>query len=151
VLSIVLRTLVKNSIESTPDEGEIVVSLDSAPEGVLLIVEDRGVGIRVADQEFVFDGFHHTQDTEEYSSRKPFDFNAGGKGLELLRLKMLSEAGYFGISFESHRCKYIPTARDHCPGRISECSHVQDVRGCRESGGTTFSVLFSGSPDDKRA
>jgi PAS domain S-box-containing protein len=142
ILTIVLNTLVKNAIENTPDQGAVTVSLKPVSEGVLLQVEDRGVGIPVSDQAFIFDGFHHTQATVEYSSKKPFDFNAGGKGLELLRLKMLSEAGCFDISFESHRCRFIPTTLNHCPGRISDCPHVQDTRGCRESGGTTFSVLF---------
>jgi two-component system phosphate regulon sensor histidine kinase PhoR len=142
ILAIVLETLVKNAIENTPDQGEIIVSLKPVSEGALLQVDDRGVGIPVSDQAFIFEGFHHTQATVEYSSKKPFDFNAGGKGLELLRLEMLSEAGCFDISFESHRCRYIPTTLNHCPGRISECPHVQDAQGCQESGGTTFSVLF---------
>jgi len=139
---IILETLVKNAVENTPDEGTITVSLKEMPSGVQLQVKDEGVGIPLADQGFIFEGFHHTQATDEYSSRDPFDFNAGGKGLELLRLKILSETGSFEISFESRRCRYIPTSRDHCPGRINICPHVRDVRGCRESGGTTFTVLF---------
>jgi PAS domain S-box-containing protein len=139
---IILETLVKNAVENSPDEGTITVSLKEMPSGVGLQVKDEGVGIPLADQGFIFEGFHHTQATDEYSSKDPFDFNAGGKGLELLRLKILSEAGSFEISFESRRCRYIPTSRDHCPGRIKICPHVRDVRGCRESGGTTFTVLF---------
>jgi len=139
---IILETLVKNAVENTPDEGTITVSLKEIPSGVRFQVKDEGVGIPLADQRFIFDGFHHTQATDEYSSKDPFDFNAGGKGLELLRLKILSEAGLFEISFESQRCRYIPTSRDLCPGRIKICPHVNDVSGCRESGGTTFTVLF---------
>jgi PAS domain S-box-containing protein len=138
----ILETLVKNAVENTPDEGTISVSLEKMASGVRLQVKDEGVGIPLADQRFIFEGFHHTQATDEYSSKDPFDFNAGGKGLELLRLKILSEAGSFEISFESRRCRYIPTSRDHCPGRIDICPHVSDVRGCQESGGTTFTVLF---------
>jgi len=141
-LIIILETLVKNAIENTPDEGTITVSLKEMPSGVQLQVKDEGVGIPLADQRFILEGFHHTQATDEYSSKDPFDFNAGGKGLDLLRLKILSEAGSFEISFESRRCRYIPTSRDHCPGRIKICPHVSDVLGCRESGGTTFTVLF---------
>ena len=117
-LIIILETLVKNAIENTPDEGTITVSLKDMPSGIRLQVKDEGVGIPLADQRFIFEGFHHTQATDEYSSKDPFDFNAGGKGLELLRLKILSEAGSFEISFESRRCRYIPTSRDHCPGSI---------------------------------
>lgn len=138
----IVVSLVKNAIENTPDEGEITVSLKRVPAGVLLQVEDRGVGITAADREFIFKAFYHTQSTSSYATKQPFDFNAGGKGLELMRLKVLSEEGHFDISFESRRCVYIPTNRDHCPGRISLCPHVSDVEGCRKSGGTTFSVLF---------
>ena len=36
--------------------------------------------------EFISEGFFTTQDTMAYSSKKPFDFNAGGKGADLLRI-----------------------------------------------------------------
>jgi PAS domain S-box-containing protein len=142
LLKIVLRTLVKNAIEHTPDGGGVVITIETTPPGILLKVKDEGVGIPISDQEFVFDGFHHIVETDDYSSRKPYDFDAGGKGLELLRLKRLSQAGYFDIGFESRRCAYIPTSRDHCPGRIADCPHVHNVAGCKKSGGTTFTVLF---------
>ena len=142
ILRIVVETLVKNAIENSPDGAQITVLVQNILAGVLLQVRDRGVGIPVADQKFIFEGFHHIQATEEYSTRKPFDFDAGGMGLELLRLKVLSELGYFDISFESSRCKHIPTGRDHCPGAISSCPAVRDAEDCGESGGSTFSVLF---------
>jgi two-component system phosphate regulon sensor histidine kinase PhoR len=142
LLEIVLRTLVKNAIEHTPDGGEVIVSIQQTGSGILLNVEDHGTGIPIGDQEFVFEGFHHIVETDDYSSKKPYDFNAGGKGLELLRLKTLSEAGYFDISFESSRCRHIPTSRDQCPGNLSECPHEADSEKCKESGGTTFSALF---------
>jgi PAS domain S-box-containing protein len=138
----IVTTLVKNAMENTPDEGEVTVFLTVVPSGVLLQVEDRGVGIATSDRDFVFRAFYHTQSTSSYSTRNPFDFNAGGKGLELMRLKMLSEDGRFEISLESRRCRYIKKGMYECPGRISLCSAVSDVEGCRKSGGTTFSVLF---------
>jgi two-component system phosphate regulon sensor histidine kinase PhoR len=144
LLHIVLRTLVKNSIEHTPDGGEVVISIENTQSGILLKVKDEGVGIPIQDQEFVFEGFHHIVETDDYASKKPYDFDAGGKGLELLRLKSLSQAEHFDIAFESSRCRYIPTSRDHCPGRIADCPHVNNVEGCKESGGTTFAVLFRG-------
>jgi PAS domain S-box-containing protein len=144
ILKTVLQTLVKNAIENTPDGGTVTVILESSPAGPMLRVEDRGVGILRQDQPFIFEAFHHTQDTERYSTKKPFDFNAGGKGLELMQLKMLAEEGFIDIGFETTRCLYLPTHREHCPGSISLCEHVEDERGCRESGGSTFSVLFKG-------
>ncbi len=138
----VLETLVKNAIENTPDQGQVIISLSQVPSGILLEVTDHGVGIAASDWEYVFTGFHHTQDTDRYATKNPFDFNAGGKGLELMRLKILSEEGFFDISFAGARCRYIPTNLDRCPGRISLCGHVNNVESCKQSGGTTFSVLF---------
>jgi len=144
VLKRVLETLVKNAVENTPDGGTVTVSLESTPSGPLVRVEDRGVGILREDQAFIFEAFHHSQNTESYSTKRPFDFNAGGKGLELMQLKMLADAGYIDIRMETTRCRYLPTNRDRCPGSISKCAHVSRELGCRESGGTTFSVLFRG-------
>jgi PAS domain S-box-containing protein len=144
ILRTALQTLVKNAIENTPDGGTVTVILETTPSGPLLNVEDRGVGILREDQPFIFEAFHHTQDTEHYSTKKPFDFNAGGKGLELMQLKMLADEGWIDIKFETVRCVYLPTHREHCPGAICMCEHVSDERGCRQSGGSTFSVLFKG-------
>jgi PAS domain S-box-containing protein len=138
----VLRTLLKNAIENTPDQGQVVVTLEKVPLGVILKVADQGVGISEADRPFVFEAFHHTQKTYQYSTRNPYDFDAGGKGLELMRLKMLAEEGCFDLWFESQRCQYIGAGEGSCPGRISSCEHVADKRLCAESGGTTFHVLF---------
>ncbi len=142
ILRDVLQTLVKNAIENTPDEGEVAISLSRVPSGILLEVADQGVGIAESDREYLFRAFHHTQDTEQYATKNPFDFDAGGKGLELVRLKILAEEGCFDISFAGERCRYVPTNLDQCPGRVSLCSHVGNVEGCKQSGGTTFSVLF---------
>jgi two-component system phosphate regulon sensor histidine kinase PhoR len=142
IVSLVLNTLVKNGIENTPDGGEVAVEVKSVDEGILFQVRDSGVGIPFADRAFIFEGFHHTQSTDDYSSKIPFAFNAGGKGLELLRLKVLSEMHYFDISFDSARCVNLPTREDHCPGNIAACSHINSLADCARNGGTTFSVLF---------
>ncbi len=141
-LKTTLDTLVKNAIENTPDRGAVIVSLEQTQSGILLKVKDSGVGILIQDQEFIFEGFLYTQSTEDYSSKRPYDFNAGGKGLELLRLKVLSESGRFDIWFESQRCEHLPTDRTECPGNASSCPHITGQEQCRDSSGTTFFVLF---------
>lgn len=141
-LETILRTLLKNAIENTPDEGEIVISSSRQANGVLLEIKDHGVGIPAKDLEFIFKGFHNTRNTEQYSTKKPYAFNAGGKGLELMRLKILSAGGTFDISFKSQRCRYIPESSDKCCGRISKCGFITSSDGCRQSGQTTFSVFF---------
>lgn len=140
ILELMLRTLIKNAVENTPDEGEIILSLNRQDGDVCLEVTDYGIGIPARDREFIFKAFHHTRHTALYATRKPFVFNAGGKGLELMRLKILSEEGAFDIDFTSERCRFIPKSSDKCCGRISECPFIKSVEECRNSGKTTFRV-----------
>ncbi|HVN23580.1 MAG TPA: hypothetical protein VMT71_06390, partial [Syntrophorhabdales bacterium] len=72
----------------------------------------------------------------------PYDFGAGGKGLELFRMKLYARRFGFEISMKSKRCCYIPTEQGLCPGDISLCSHCKAVSDCADSGGSTFSVSF---------
>jgi len=138
----IVKGLVKNAIENTPDEGRIEVGVRSRGKAVELSVQDWGVGIVPEHQKHIFEGFYPTQDTMFYSSGKPFSFNAGGRGADLLRMKIFSERFNFTISMTSTRCKYLPLTKDSCPGRISECEFCKKVEDCHESGGTTFEVLF---------
>jgi signal transduction histidine kinase len=134
--------LIKNAIENTPDEGKIEVVVDRKGHGTLLEVCDFGVGITKENQTRIFEGFFSTQETLDYSSKKPFDFNAGGKGADLLRMKIFSERYNFEIDLKSSRCPFIPKDRDVCPGRISQCDHCKSDRGCHQSVATTFSLYF---------
>lgn len=138
----VLSSLLKNAIENTPDQGEVRVRLIGTGFGLNLEVEDTGVGIAARDEAFIFDAFHHTQATSHYCTKQPFDFNAGGKGLELMRLRMLSASCFFSIGFRTRRCCHLLNNDNDCPGRVSACAYVSGPEECRASGGTTFSVLF---------
>ncbi|MBW2348914.1 MAG: PAS domain S-box protein [Deltaproteobacteria bacterium] len=138
----VLVGLVKNAVENTPDEGEIEVAVRSDGEEVRLEVRDYGVGITDQNQARIFDGFFTTQETMDYSSKKPYDFNAGGKGGDLLRAKIFSERYGYKIQMTSERCGHIPRDRDICPGRISMCGFCRNKDHCRGSGGTTFTLIF---------
>lgn len=135
--------LLKNAIENTPDEGMIRVVLEKKGEWIQLKVQDFGIGITKENQRHLFDGLFHTLDTELYSSKKPFDFGAGGKGLDLLRLKTYGQRFGFDISAASQRCTYLPTEKDLCSGRISECPHCKGREDCFNSGGSTFCLTFS--------
>lgn len=138
----VLDGLVKNAIENTPDEGKIEIDLRKTGEGAELVVHDYGVGITTENQARIFDGFFTTQDTMAYSSKRPFDFNAGGKGADLLRMRIFSERYNFRIKMSSSRCGFIPNDTDICPGRISDCAFCKDREDCFRSGETAFSITF---------
>ena len=142
ILRKIVEGLVKNAVENTPDEGRIEVRVQQRGEGTELSVKDYGVGIVEEAQQRIFEGFFSTQDTISYSSKRPFDFNAGGRGADLLRMKIFSERYKFRIEMESTRCKFIPDENDVCPGRISECRFCNTREDCLESGGTVFRIFF---------
>ncbi|MBW1782284.1 MAG: PAS domain S-box protein [Deltaproteobacteria bacterium] len=134
--------LVKNGIENTPDGGKIEIHCREKGNGVELVVRDYGVGITLENRRRIFEGFFVTQETMDYSTKREFDFNAGGKGADLLRMKIFSERYHFKIDMVSSRCQYIPLDEDICPGDISKCSFCKEKRDCFLSGGTTFTVFF---------
>jgi light-regulated signal transduction histidine kinase (bacteriophytochrome) len=142
VLHKVIDGLVRNAIENTPDEGKIEIAVHPQGEGTLLIVRDYGVGIPEEAQKRIFEGFFTTRDTLAYSSKRPYDFNAGGKGADLLRMKIFSERYRFQIEMASTRCTHLPKETDVCPSRISQCPLCSKVEDCHHSGGTIFTVFF---------
>ncbi|MBW2616948.1 MAG: GAF domain-containing protein [Deltaproteobacteria bacterium] len=144
----IIDGLVKNAIENTPDEGKIEVVVQKKANGTEMVVRDFGVGITEENQMRIFEGFFATQETMDYSSKRPFDFNAGGKGADLLRMKIFSERYHFSIDMTSSRCRYIPEEGDVCPGIISECSFCVKKEDCHISGGTIFRLQFPGVPED---
>jgi signal transduction histidine kinase len=142
VLQKTVDGLIKNAIENTPDEGKIEVFVKEGQGYVELVVKDYGVGITEENQRLIFGGFFTTQDTMGYSTRSPFDFDAGGKGADLLRMKIFSERYLFEIDMVSSRCIFLPNEYDICPGKISKCSSCRTRGDCYNSGGTTFSLRF---------
>ena len=146
VLEDILIGLLKNSIENTPDEGLVRVVLEQKGRWIQLKVQDFGIGITKEDQRHLFDGLFHVPDTELYSSKKPYDFGAGGKGLTLLKLKAYSKRFGFDIAVGSQRCIHLLKERDRCPGKISLCKNCKQPENCLSSGGSTFCLSFQSSP-----
>ncbi|HSB05837.1 MAG TPA: GAF domain-containing sensor histidine kinase [Thermodesulfobacteriota bacterium] len=134
--------LTRNAIENTPDEGKVEVSLEEDSSMVFIHVQDSGIGISGENQKFIFDGLFHTQETELYTSGKPYDFYAGGKGLDLHRMKVHAQRLGIDLAVKSRRCPFLTTDKDVCPGRISACPHCQNLEDCFSSGGSTFSISF---------
>jgi signal transduction histidine kinase len=151
VLDKVCTGLLKNAIENTPDEGTIAVTVEKRAEETRITFTDHGVGITAANQRMIFGGFFHTQPTDLYSSKKPYEFNAGGTGADLLRIKSFSERLGFKVEFISRRCSFLPQDKDFCPGKISDCRHVESKAECLANSGSTFVVRFPTSPDSATA
>lgn len=143
VLHKVCAGLLKNAIENTPDGGTVEIrTRTGAHREVCIEFQDYGVGITAQNQQLIFDGFFHTQDTMLYSSKKPYAFNAGGAGADLLRTRVFSERYGFSVNFDSSRCRFLPADSDVCPGEISACPFIREKEACRASGGSLFSIRF---------
>jgi len=145
-LAKVFDGLLKNAIENTPEEGRIEITVKKKNAGTQLVVRDYGVGITKENQSRIFEGFFATQEALDYSSKKPFDFNAGGKGADLLRMRVFSERYNFKLEMASERCRLLPKDSDICPGRISACPKCQTGQGCHQSGATSFTLYFPPPP-----
>lgn len=142
VLEKIVDGLIRNAIENTPDQGKIEVAARVRGKSVELLVKDYGVGIPPEDQKRIFEGFFPTQETIKYSSKRPYAFNAGGKGADLLRMKVFSERYGFQIDMESQRCRFISRPGQICPGSIDACPLCNGPYDCLRSGGTRFRLLF---------
>ena len=129
VLRDVIDGLVRNGIENTPDGGCVTISLEERGEQVLVHVTDSGVGISEENQQYIFDGLFHTEDTELYASRLPYEFGAGGKGLDLLRMKIYRGALRLFPFDEEHALSPLAGQRGRLPRRHFRLPLLQDV--CR--------------------
>jgi signal transduction histidine kinase len=140
VLHATIGGLVRNAVEATPDSGMVSVQGRSKGDFYTLTVEDSGIGIPTEDWGLVFEGFYQLQETEDYTSGRPYGFNAGGKGMDLFRIKMFSKIYGFGLYFRSRRCKHLLESLKHCPGNVDRCPKCNSVHDCINSGGTVFEV-----------
>lgn len=147
ILKKIFGGLLRNAIENTPDEGKIEITAKIRKNEIAVECRDWGVGVAPDNQSMIFGGFFHTQDTMFYTSKIPYEFNAGGTGCDLLRTRVFSERYGFHVDFDSIRCKFLPTDKNMCPGRISGCQFVTDKSECFSSGGSIFSVRFPNGRD----
>ena len=142
ILDKIVTGLVRNAIEYTPDGGMVRVCVQSKDTGPELAVSDTGIGITDENQQLIIGSFFTTDDTYQYRTGNPFDFDAGGRGLDLLRMRVFSEHYPIKLLLNSKRCPYIPTNTDKCPGKTNQCIHCDSAEHCHRSGGTTFSIQF---------
>ena len=145
VLDKIVEGLVRNAIENTPDDGRILVTVRQGEVGPEFEVKDNGVGISEENLRLIFENYFTTYDTMQYSTRKPYDFKAGGRGFDLLRMKIFSEKYNFKLQMTSDQCRVIAKESYNCPGKIKDCDHCRSTEDCQESGGTTVTVQFYAS------
>jgi signal transduction histidine kinase len=145
VLGKIVEGLVRNAVENTPDGGQVLVSVKNGKNGPELGVKDTGIGISEENQRLIFENYFTAYETMQYSSRNPYDFGAGGKGFDLLRMRIFSERYDFKLKMKSQRCRLLADDSEACAGYIEKCVYSGKLKDCLESGGTTVTVQFQSS------
>ncbi len=142
VLEKVIEGLVRNAVENTPDGARISVKVRKGEMGPEFEVKDNGIGISQENLRLIFENYFTSYDTMQYSTRQPYDFRAGGKGFDLLRMKIFSERYNFNIKMTSQSCKLVDAKGHECPGNVADCIPDPDAKDCQNGGGTTVTVQF---------
>ncbi len=142
VLDKIVEGLVRNAVENTPDHGNILVTVRQGEMGPEFEVKDTGVGISEENQRLLFENYFTTYETMQYSTREPYDFKAGGRGFDLLRMKIFSEKYNFKLQMISKQCRFGEQSGYPCPGNIENCESSKNTEDCKQSGGTTVIVQF---------
>ena len=79
------------------------------------------MGISEENQRLIFENYFTAYETSQYASRKPYDFNAGGKGFDLIRTRIFSERYHFKLLMSSKRCPHLTDDEKGGSEKISAC------------------------------
>lgn len=93
LLKQLLRILIDNSIKFNKDNEPIVINAEKKPEGVLIKVQDNGIGIPSESLPHVFNRFYRVDESRTKTT--------GGSGLGLSIAKQIVESHEGSISIES--------------------------------------------------
>ncbi|MDA8133085.1 MAG: PAS domain S-box protein [Desulfobacteraceae bacterium] len=142
ILDIVIKGLIRNAVEYTPDAGKIDITLRTTDHQPELIIQDYGIGLTREKRRLILENYFTPPESIHYATKNPYDFNAGGRGFDLLRIKLFSERYPYALRIDSTRCPVIPEDTDLCPGDISLCPACQTPEDCFHSGGTAVRLKF---------
>ena len=142
ILEIIATGLIRNAVEYTPDGGTIEIRVFTRKNRPVLTIKDTGIGFTRDKLHLIFENYFTPPDSSEYTTKEPFEFNAGGRGFDLLRIKLFSERYGFTLDIDSTRCDVIPADTDTCPGNIRGCTFCTTPDVCLNSGGTTVTLTF---------
>lgn len=142
ILDIIVTGLVRNAVEYTPDNGKIQIRVCAENNRPSLVIQDYGIGFTPEKLRLVFENYFTPPDSSEYTTKQPFEFNAGGRGFDLLRIKLFSERFNFTLDIDATRCRFIPADTDTCPGDIRRCAFCKTPDDCLNSGATTVTLTF---------
>ena len=142
ILEKITTGIIRNAFEYTPDNSKIDILMKNTENYSELIITDYGIGFTKEKLHLIFENYFTPPESIDYSTKIPYDFNAGGSGFDLLRIKVFSESYNFKIWIDSNRCSLIPDDNDLCPGDINLCQACTDQNDCFNSGGTSIHIQF---------
>ena len=90
----IIRNLIKNALKAT-ENGTIKLSISSAPDEVILTIEDNGIGISAEDLPHIWERFYRAK------SQRGISINEKGTGLGLAIVKRLVQLQDGSIDVES--------------------------------------------------
>jgi two-component system, OmpR family, sensor histidine kinase BaeS len=79
----VMFNLISNSLKYSKTNGEVLVTLKSENDGIIIEVKDNGIGISEKDLPFIFERFYRSDESR--------DKNTGGMGIGLTIVKAIVE------------------------------------------------------------
>jgi len=91
LVSHALGNLLSNAVKYSPAGGLVDLEVRAAPEAIVFIVVDRGIGIPPDDQARLFESFHRARNVG----------NVEGTGLGLTIVKQCVELHHGSVAFES--------------------------------------------------
>ncbi len=142
ILEKITTGIIRNAFEYTPDNSKIDIIVKQTANGPELIITDYGIGFSKEKLHLIFENYFAPPESIDYSTKNAYDFNAGGSGFDLLRIKIFSEFYNFKIEINSERCSLIPNDNDLCPGDIDLCQACTGQNDCFNSGGTSIHIQF---------
>jgi len=89
----IMYNLLSNSLKYSKLNGEVLLTLKSEDDNIIIEVKDNGIGISEKDLPFIFERF--------YRSDKSRDKNTGGTGIGLTIVKAIAEAHNGTITVDS--------------------------------------------------
>jgi len=142
IIEKIITGIIRNAVEYTPDNSKIDIILEKTKDYSELIITDYGIGFTKEKLHLIFENYFAPPESIDYSTKNAYDFNAGGSGFDLLRIKIFSESYDFKIWIDSNRCNFISNENDRCPGDIDLCQECTNPADCFNSGGTSIHIQF---------
>ncbi len=93
----IIHNLLDNANKYSPEKPEITITSENVQNGILIKVEDRGIGIRKEDQRLIFDKFYRV------STGNLHDVKGFGLGLNYVKTMALAHGGKISVESELNK------------------------------------------------